>query len=183
MTKCQADQCGCELLCGQCQISLQSNEGCDRHCVKQQTQRHFLQTAYASNLPAFALAIDVARPQAKCFDFAKPIASFPRSNSNGCHQYGQLASTHQGLAKKLMPSGDEYTLNCSYPVRRANIRLCEPKALVQKLSRTLRGVLSFCRAYLTNLTVHYQDCLLSSAHQCQVFQSRVRSFGSPVGVL
>lgn len=183
MTKRQVGQCGCELICGQCQMLLQSSEGCSLLCAVQQTQPHFPQTAYDLNLPSFAFAIDDAWPQAECFVSAKPSASFPRPSSSDHHQYGQLASSHQGLVKKLMPSGDGHTLDFPCQVIPANSLSCESKALAKQSSHTAHGVLSFYQAYLTNLIVHFRSCLLSNVHQCLVYQPKVRSFDSPVGAL
>jgi len=178
-----ADRCGGELICGQCQMLLQSSEGCTLHCAEWQTQQRFPQTIDGFCLPSFAFAIDDARPLNGCFVLLKPIASFPKLSLNGSHRYDRLASTHQDLAKKLTPSNDEHTLDCSCQVRPANNLSCEPKVVAQKLFHTVHGALSFCLVYLTNLIVHCRSCLLSNVRQCLAHQSKVRSFGSPVGAL
>ena len=183
MTKRQVDRCGFELICGQSQKLLQSSEGCNLLCAVPQIQPHFPQTAYGFDLPSFAFAIDDVRPLDGCFALLKPIASFPKLSSNGCHQCDLLAATSQDSAKKQMPSIDEHTLNCSCQARRANNLLCESKALKTLSPRREYGVISYAVECLTNLILRCQDCLLSNVHQYRVFQSKARSFGSPVGGL
>jgi len=183
MTKRQVGRCGCELICGQSQKLLQSSEGCNHLCAVQQIQPHFLQTTYGFDLPSFAFAIDDARRLDGCSALLKPIASFPKLSSNDCHRCDLLAATSQDSAKKQMPSIDEHTLNCSCQARHANNLLCESKALKTLPHRREYGVISYAVECLTNLIAHCQGCLLSSVRQYWVFQSKVRSFGSPVGGL
>ena len=183
MTECQVGQCGCGLSCGLCQRLLQSSEGYIPHRAEQQIQPPFQQIIYVQRPPVFAPAIDDAHPLVGRFVLAKPSVSYPRQSSSGLRQYDRFASIRLGLAKKLLPSGGEYTLNCFVQEKHANSLLYEPKALAWKFFHIVHGVLSFCLAYLTSLIVHYRGCSLSSAHQYLVFQSKVRSFGSPVGGL
>lgn len=183
VTERQADRCGCESLCGQCQTLLQSSEGCTLHCAERQTQQRFPQTIGGFCLPVFEPAIDGVQHPTKHFAWQKPTVGCQALNLNGFHQYDRLESNHLDWAKKPLPSSDEYTLSCYAQGKRASSLSYESKASVKKLSHTLRDVLSFCRAYLTNLIVHCRSCLSSSDHQYQVFQSRLHSFGSPVGAL
>jgi hypothetical protein len=105
------------------------------------------------------------------------------TSSGDHHQCGQLVLNHLGLAKKPMPLGGGHTLNCPAQVIPANSLLYEPKASVKKPSRTLYDALSSCQVGLTNLIVHFRSYLLSNVRQCLAHQSKVRSFGSPVGAL
>ena len=183
MTERQAGRCGGELLCGQSQMILQYSEDCNLFCAVQRTQPHFPQTAYDLCLPSFAFAIDDAQPQAECFVSEKPSVGCPMPSSGDHHQCGQLVSTHLGLAKRPMPSGDGHTLNCPAQAIPANSLSHEPKASIKKPFRTLHDALSFCQACLTNLIVHFRSYLLSNVRQCLAHQSKVRAFGSPVGAL
>ena len=179
----QADQFDYELTYGQCQTFLQSNVNYDLHCAEQQTQPHFPQTTYDLNLLVFAFSIDDVQLQARCFALAKPSASFLSPSSNDCHQYDQLVATPLDLEEKLLPLNDVHILHCFVQEKLLNIPWCVPKALAKKSFQTLHDVSNSCRVYLTNLIVHYQNCLLSSVHQFQLFQPKVRSFCSPVGGL
>jgi hypothetical protein len=183
VTNLQAGQFDCELTYGQCQIFLQSSEGYDPLHTKQGTRALPQQIAVDYCLQVFEQSTHaVARHIWRCF-LGKPSASFPKLSLTDCRQCGQFVLAHPGLAKKLMPLDGGYTYSYFCQEQYANSLSYEPKALMQKLFRTVLGALSSYLAYLTNLTVHYQSCLLSSVHQYRVFQSKVRSFGSPVGGL
>ncbi len=174
-------QCGCESTYGQCQTFLQSNEGCNLHCIALKIQPHFPQTIGALCLLTSVLPIDVGRRLVRHSVLAKPNANCQDLNLSDCRQHGRPALARQDLEEKPLQLGDEHIESCFCPAQRANSLLCESKVLKFLFLRLEYGVINYVAEYLTNLIAHCQGCLLSSAHRYRVFQSKVRSFGSPVG--
>ena len=183
MIKRQVGQCDCGQPCGLFQMRVQSSVSYSLLCAVQQTQLPCQQTVCVQHSLVSAHATGGVRLQTRCFVSAKPIVSLQGLDLNDYHQYGQLASAHQGLAKTPSPSGGEHTLNYFFQEQPANNLSYGPKALTKKFFHTARGFLNSCLAYLTSLTAHFQGCLLSSAHPYRGFQAKVLPFCSPVGGL
>ena len=183
MTELQTDQCGCESTYGQCQTLLQSSEGCNLHCVVLKIQPHFPQTTGALCLLTSVPPIYVGRRLVRHSVLAKPNANSQDLNLSDCRQHGRPALARQDLAQKPQLLNDGRIFDCFYPARRASNLLCEPKVLKVLPPQLEHGVINYAVECLTSLIARCQDYLLSSVHLYRVFQSKVHSFGSPVGRL
>ena len=153
---------------------------CSLFLVRRGTLRLFYRVYAALTTQIFGSPSCGVLPRNGNFASPRPTEDCSANYLFGRRLYGLLEVGFLGLVKSIELLNGGRKKSCYALMQRAYSLLCGAKTLKGSVCRFFSVLLSCVVGHLTNLRVHYLNCLLSSVRQCYLWASKVRSFSSPL---
>jgi hypothetical protein len=172
-----------EPLYDQYRIFLQSNVSYTPLYVKQETWVPQQQITVGERLQVFEATIRGVYYRMQRFLLPKPTVDFQNDCFFGFRLCDRPEVTNSGLVKKQQPLGDVCNGSAPFQGRYANNLLCGLTLVVAETLLFAYDMKDFVVEYLTSLLVRFRSYLQNNDLRFLVFQPKLHSFDSPVGVI